>query len=114
MEDLHRLVGVEGRHDLGDRVDVAVKEVAEAAVVVDGAGPGAAAHEQLEARDAEGVLDVDGDKADPVGVLCRRPKPVLERPGLGLAGALLVRDAPDLPDRLRIEVRRDRQHEDLV
>jgi hypothetical protein len=44
---------------------VPVHELAETAVVVDRAAAGAAADKQLESRDAERVLDVDGDEADP-------------------------------------------------
>ena len=81
-----------------DRGEVPVHEVAEPAVVVDGAGPGAAADEELEIRDAERVLDVDGEQADAEGVVCRRANRVLLGPRPCLAGTLLVWDAPDLAD----------------
>src|SRR4029453_16284946 len=64
VEDLHRLMGVERRHDLGDRVEVPVDELAEAAVVVDRARAGTACDEELEGGDAERVLDVDGNETD--------------------------------------------------
>jgi hypothetical protein len=72
MEDLHRLVRVEGRDDGRDRVEVPVKELAEAAAVVDGAGAAAAADEELEVRQAERVLDVDDQQADSKRVVGRR------------------------------------------
>ena len=65
--------------------EVAVDELAQAAVVVDRARARAAADEQLEARDAERVLHVDGDQADAEAVLGRRPDPVLARPRRRLA-----------------------------
>ena len=80
VEDLHRLMRVEARHDLRDRAEVAVDELAEPAVVVDRAGARATADEELEARDAEGVLDVDGEQADAERVVCGRPIAVLLRP----------------------------------
>ena len=79
VEDLHRPVRVQAREDLRDRAEVSVDELAQAAVVVDGAGPGTAGDEQLEVRDAEGVLDVDGEHAEPELVLGRRLKAVLGR-----------------------------------
>ena len=39
MEDLHRLVRVERRNDLRDRVEIAVDELAEPSVVVDAPVP---------------------------------------------------------------------------
>jgi hypothetical protein len=110
VEDLHRLMGIERRHDLGDRVEVPVDELAETAVVVDRACAGAALDEQLEGGDAERVLDVDGDEADPHRVLRRRPQAVLRGPQLGLARAVVVGHPPDLAHGLRVEMWRNRQH----
>jgi hypothetical protein len=70
-------MGVERRDDRRDRAEVAVEELAQAPVVVLGS-----ADVELVARNAEGVLDVDGDQADPEAVLERRAKPVLLGPGL--------------------------------
>ena len=100
VEDLHRPVRVEAGDDLRDRAEVPVHEVAEAPVVVDRAGAGAAADEELEVGDAERVLDVDGEQADPERVVRRRADPVLLGPRSCLARALLVGDAPDLADPL--------------
>src|SRR5207249_11940799 len=100
--------------DLRDRVEVAVQELAEPAVVVDGAGAGAACDEQLETGDAERVLNVDGDEADPRGVFRGRAEGVLAGPRLGPLGALLVGHSPDLADRLGIEVRWNREQRRLV
>ena len=108
VEDLHRLVRVERRDDLRDCVQVSVEEFAQPPVVVDRARAGASSHEQLEAGDAEGVLDVHGDQADPLQVVGGRAQPVLESPGFGLARALLVRHAPDLADGRGVEVGRNR------
>src|SRR5580765_4563225 len=110
VEHLHRLVRVERRHDLRDRVEVAVDELAEAPVVVHGARPGATADEELEGRDAEGVLDVHRDEADPERVLDRRLELVLLRPFLRVVSQLLVLDAPNLGHRRRVEVCGHRQH----
>ena len=109
VEDLHRVVRVEAREDLGDRAEVAVDELAQPAVVVDRAVARAPGDEQLEVGDAEGVLDVHGEQADAPLVLGRRPNPVLCRPGRRLAGALLVGDSPYLADAARVEVCRQRQ-----
>ena len=80
VEDLHRMVGVHGRDHPRDRGEVAVEERAQATIVVDRTGAGPAAHEQLEAGDAKGVLDVDGNQADPRPVLGRRPDAVRAAP----------------------------------
>ena len=101
VEDLHRPVRVEARDDLRDRAEVPVHELAEPPVVVDRAGTGAPADEELEARDAERVLDVDGEQADAKRVVRGRADPVLLGPGSRFAGALLVGNAPDLADPLR-------------
>src|SRR5205814_7544826 len=110
MEYLHRLVGVERRHDLRDRVEVPIEELAEPMVVVDRACARAAADEKLEARDAERVLDVNSDEADPRRVFGRLLQRLFARPLLRLPRALFVRDAPDLADPRRLEVRGNREH----
>ena len=71
MEDLQRLVRVERRHDLGQRAEVAVDELAEAARVVERARARAARDEELEAGRAERVLHVDDDERDPEAVVRR-------------------------------------------
>ena len=72
-------------------------------------GARAPAHEQLETGDAEGVLDVDGDEADPragprrpAGCRAAAPTGRLRRP-------LLIGHAPDLADTRGSEVGRDGQ-----
>ena len=109
VEDLHRVVRVEAREDLRDRAEVAVDELAQPAVVVDRAAAGAARDEQLEVRDAEGVLDVHGEQADAPLVLPGGADAVLRGPGGRLAGALLVWHAPDLADPAWVEMCRQRQ-----
>jgi hypothetical protein len=109
VEDLHGVMGVEARDDLRERAEVAVDELAQPAAVVHGARARPPGDEELEAGDAEGVLDVDGKEADADRVLSCRPEPVLLGPGSGLVGALLVADAPDLADAVRVEVRRNRE-----
>ena len=69
MEDLERLVGVERRHDLRQRAEVAVDELAEPARVVERARAAAAGDEELEAGRAERVLDVDDDEGDAEAVV---------------------------------------------
>ena len=109
VEDLHRPMGVQGRDHPRDRAEVAVEERAQAPIVVDRPGPGAAAHEQLEARDAEGVLHVDRDQADPQPILGGRPDAVRPCPRGRLGRPLLVRHAPDLAHPRGREMRRDGQ-----
>jgi hypothetical protein len=65
VEDLHCLVRVQRGHHLRERVQIPVDELAQAPVVIDCACPRAPRDEQLEAGNAEGVLDVDGHEADP-------------------------------------------------
>ena len=63
VEDLQRLVRVERGHDLRQRAEVAVDELAEATSVVERPCPRAPGDEELEARRAERVLHVDDDDA---------------------------------------------------
>jgi hypothetical protein len=106
MEDLHRLVRVHRRDDLRDGVQVAVDELAEPHIVLDRPAPRPPRHEQLEVRDAERVLDVDDDEAEPALVLRGRSDAVPSRPLLSLRRSLLVWDPPDLADPRRIEMGR--------
>src|SRR2546423_10537642 len=109
VEHLHRMVGVQAREDLRDRAEVAIDELAQTTVVVDRARAGAPGDEELEVRDAERVLDVDGEQADAKGIVYRRAQTVALGPGLGLARAVLVRDPPDLADTAGVEVGRERK-----
>ena len=102
-------MGVEARNDLRDRAEVAIDELAEAAVVVDGAGARPARDEQLEARDAEGVLDIDCQKTEAERVRSRRTHTVTQSPRRRITGAVLVRNAPDRAHAARLEVRRERK-----
>ena len=99
---------VEGGGDFSDAAQVPVDELAEADVVLDGAAAGAPADEEIEVRQAEGVLAIDERQADAVVVLRRRPQPVLPRPRLRLHRSLPVGHAPDLIDAIGIEVRGNR------
>ena len=85
VEHLHRMVGVEARKDLCDCAEVAVDELAQTTVVVDRARAEAPCDEEFEVRDAECVLDVDGEEAEAKGVLCRWAYTVLLGPRLRLA-----------------------------
>src|SRR5215204_6936827 len=71
VEHLHRMVGVETGIDLRDCADVAVDELAQTTVVVHSARARAPSDEELKVRDAECVLDVDGEEAEAKGILCR-------------------------------------------
>ena len=73
VEDLERLVRVERGHDLRERAEIAVDELAEPPRVVERSRPGAAGDEELEAGRAERVLHVDDDERDPEAVVRRRP-----------------------------------------
>ena len=56
MEDLQGLVGVRRRHDLGDRAEIRVDELAEPPAVVERTRAGPAGDEQLEAGRARDVF----------------------------------------------------------
>src|SRR6478672_12543857 len=101
VEDLQCAVRIEARDDLRDHTEVAVDELAEPPVVVDRTRSRTPADEELEAGDAERVLDVDGEEADPKRVVRSRPNALLLGPDPSVAGALLVRHAPDLSHLLR-------------
>jgi hypothetical protein len=103
------MVGIEARKDLRDLSKVAIEELAQTAVVVNRTRPGASRDEELEVRDAEGVLNVDGEDAEAKGVVGGAPEAVLVRPRGGLASAVLVRNPPDLANAIRVEVRRKRK-----
>src|SRR3954469_238975 len=109
VEHLHRMVGVEARKDLGDLSEISVDELTQTTVVVNRAGTRATCDEKLEVRDAERVLDIDGEKAETKGVLGRGAQAMLVGPGGRLAGAVFVRDSPDLADAARVEMCRERK-----
>jgi hypothetical protein len=56
------VVSVEAGQDLCDRSQVPVEELDQSAAVVDGSPFRASTDEQRETRDAERVLDVDGEQ----------------------------------------------------
>jgi hypothetical protein len=103
-------VRVECRDDARDRVEVSVDELTEPTVVVDRPRAAAAGDEELEIRQAERVLDVDREEADPEAVLGRGRYGMLVRPALCVGGEPLVPHAPELADALGLEVRWDREH----
>ena len=107
VEDLERLVRVERGHDLRERAEVAVDELADAARVVERPGPRAPGDEELEARRAERVLHVDDDEGDPEAVVRRRLDRLLGAPALGVLESRRVVDAPDLADAIGVPVRRE-------
>src|SRR5437588_6400310 len=94
VEHLHRLVGVEARKDLRDHSEISVDELTQTTVVVNRAGARATCDEELEVRDAEGVLDIDREEAETEGVLDRGAEAMLVGPGGSLAGAVFVGDSP--------------------
>ena len=104
VEDLHRLVRVECRDDLGDRAEVPVDELAEAPVVV-----GRARDEQLEARACRRCSGGRRAGAQPAArSALALADAVLPSPLLRLDRPLLVLDAPDLLHAGGIPVRRQR------
>jgi hypothetical protein len=103
------MVRVETRKDLRDLAKVAIEELAQTAVVVNRTRPGASRDEELEVRDAEGVLNVDGEDAEAKRVVGSAAEAVLVRPRGGLASPVLVRNPPDLADAVSVEVRRKRK-----
>jgi hypothetical protein len=102
-------MGVEAGKDLGDLPEIAIDELTETTVVVDCPSARSPSDEELEVGDTERVLDVHGEEADTKGVLCGRPDVLVVRPLRRLAGAVLVRDPPDLADAARIEMCRERK-----
>ncbi len=94
-------MGVEGRDGRGDRAEVSVQELAQPPVVVL-----RAPDVELEVRNAEGVLHVDGNETESEAVVEGGSQAVLLAPRLGFERALLIRDAPNLADSARVEVRR--------
>src|SRR2546421_4960755 len=103
------MVGVEARKDLGDPSEISVDELTQTTVVVNRAGTRATRDEKLEVRDAERVLDIDCEEAETEGVLGRGAEAMLVGPGGRLAGAVFVRDSPDLADAARGEMGRERK-----
>ena len=65
--------------------------------------------EELEARRAEGVLDVDDDERDAEPVRGRGQQTVLVAPALGLLEPRRIVDAPDLGHAVWIPVRGQRE-----
>src|SRR5215208_2145841 len=104
VEDLHHMVGVEARKDLRDCAEVAVDELAQTTVIVHSARARAPSDEELEVRDAECVLDVDGEEAEAKGVLWRWAQSVLLSPRLRLARPVLVWNSPHFAYAARLEV----------
>src|SRR5262249_49094035 len=88
---------------------VPVDELAQPLVVVDRGVAAPPADEELEAGQAERVLDIDADEAHRRVVLARRPQVVLGHPALRIRGGGLVGDRPDLGHALGPVVRRQRQ-----
>jgi hypothetical protein len=109
VEDLKRLMRVKRRHDLRQRAQVAVDELAEPARVVERGRSRPAGDEQLEAGRAERVLDVDGDERDPKAVRRRLGDLVLGAPALRVFRAGCVVHAPHLPDAVGVPVGRQRE-----
>ena len=109
MEDLERLMCVERRHDLRQAVKVAVDELAQPARVVQRARAGPPGDEELEARRAEGVLDVDDHEGDSESVGGGRQQTVLFAPALRIREPRGIVDAPDLGHAVRIPVRGQRE-----
>jgi hypothetical protein len=100
---------VEARKDLRDLAKVAIEELAQTAAVVNRTRPGTSRDEELEVRDAEGVLNVDGEDAEAKGVVGGAAEAVLVRPRRRLVSPVLVRNPPDVPDAIRVEVPRKRK-----
>ena len=62
VEDLYRRMGIQGRADPGDRIQIAVDEFAKPLIVIHGPGSRAPADKEFESRDAKGILDIDQHK----------------------------------------------------
>ena len=109
MEDLDGRVGVERRDHLCDAIEPPIQEARDPRGVLDGSSSRAAGDEQLELRQAEGVLHVDQQQCDARLVLRSRPQPLRFGPCARLVGALLVRHAVDARRPLGVEERRQRE-----
>jgi hypothetical protein len=107
VEHLGRVVGVEAGEDLRDRAEVPVQELAEAAGVVDRARARPSGDEELEIRDAERVLDIDQEQAEPEPVVDGGVQVMLVGPSRCLSCAVLVRDPPDFTGAVRVKMRRN-------
>ena len=107
VENLHGRVRVERRVNLGDRCQVTVDEGAQPAVVLNRAASRTAADEQLEIRQAEGVLHVDRQQAYAPLVGKRGRNAVLSGPGRRLRRAFTVRHSPHLSHGDGVEVFRN-------
>src|SRR5215218_1904906 len=101
------MVGVEARKDLCDCAEVAVDKLTQTTVVVHSARARTPRDEELEVRDTECVLDVDGEEAEAKGVLCRWAQSVLLGPHLRLARPVLVWNSPNFAYAARLEVLRE-------
>jgi hypothetical protein len=108
MEDLERPVRVERYDDRAYASDVPVDEIAQPAAVIDCARAGASGDEELEARRAERVLDVDRQQTETERIIGGRGDSVLVPPRLGRGCSLVIRHAPDRSDGARVIVRRKR------
>ena len=62
VENLQRRMGIHGRADPGDHIQIAVDEFAKPLIVIHGPGSRASADKEFEPRDAEGILDIDQHK----------------------------------------------------
>ena len=109
MEDLHRMMRIHGRYDLGDVCQVSIDKLAEPPVVIDGSGARSPPDIQLEVRDAEGILHVDHNQAHPRSAARVRANVMIPRPVDGRVGNVLIGHSPHFADLVRIEVRRKRQ-----
>ena len=88
-------------------MQVAVDELAEAPAVLNGPISRPSSHEEFKLWQAEGVLQVDGKEPYSDSVLRRGPDPMVVSPNRSLSRTFLVRHRPELPDLVRIEVRRN-------
>src|SRR5205809_455870 len=75
VEHLHRMVRVEARKDLRDLSEISVDELTQTTVVVNSTGTRATRDEELEVRDAERVLDIDGGRQRRKGSAAAGPRP---------------------------------------
>ena len=86
---------------------IAIDEFTQADVIVHGAASAAPADIEFKVGDAEGVLHVDQHQPGFGRISRGRLKRMLTRPVPRLTGALLVRNAPDGADSIRVKKWRD-------
>ena len=95
VKDLDRLMCIQRGVHLGNRSQIAVDKLTQAPIVIQGPGSRSTCHKQFEVGQAERVLHVYSNQANPHRIAARRLDPVPPSPILCFIGAFLVGNTPD-------------------